>query len=70
MRSIECLDRTSAPGRDGVPPRVGAVRGEALPQATHGFLACIAGLAAATAFIQFAMNWAQQTVSATRATVR
>ena len=48
---------------------VSAVRGEGLPEADPVFVLTIVGLAAATAFIQFAMNWAQQVVSATRATL-
>ncbi|MET0348822.1 MAG: DMT family transporter [Rhizobacter sp.] len=48
---------------------VSFVRGEGVPEAHPVFLLTIVGLAAATAFIQFAMNWAQQVVSATRATL-
>lgn len=48
---------------------VALVRGEGMPEANPVFMTTIAGLAAATAFIQFAMNWAQQVVSATRATL-
>ncbi|MCW7541668.1 DMT family transporter [Aquabacterium sp. A7-Y] len=44
-------------------------RQEGLPEATPAFLACVLSMACASAFIQFAMNWAQQTVSATRATL-
>jgi drug/metabolite transporter (DMT)-like permease len=48
---------------------VAAARGEALPQPTPPFLLTIAVLGVATALIQFAMVWAQQQVSATRATL-
>ena len=53
-----------------VPAGLGAVlSGEATPQFTPGLLASITALAAALAFIQLAINWAQRTVSATRATL-
>ncbi|MFN3431748.1 MAG: DMT family transporter [Candidatus Sericytochromatia bacterium] len=42
---------------------------EPMPTPTLGFFACALGLGAASAFIQVAMNWAQKTVSATRATL-
>lgn len=42
---------------------------EAMPVVTRESMALIVGLATATAFIQFAMNWAQKAVSATRATL-
>jgi len=45
------------------------LRNESLPSATPGLIACVLGLAALTAVIQYAMNWAQQTISATRATL-
>lgn len=48
---------------------VAAARGEALPQPTPPFLMTIVVLGVATALIQFAMVWAQQLVSATRATL-
>lgn len=48
---------------------VAVLNAEAAPQWTPGLLACLGSMACATAFIQFAMNWAQQTVPATRATV-
>jgi len=48
---------------------VSVVRGEGLPEMHPTFVLTLVGLAAATAFIQFAMNWAQQVVSATRATL-
>jgi len=48
---------------------VALVRGEGVPEANPVFMTTLVGLAAATAFIQFAMNWAQQVVSATRATL-
>jgi drug/metabolite transporter (DMT)-like permease len=48
---------------------VAAARGEALPQPTPPFLMTIVVLGVATALIQFAMVWAQQQVSATRATL-
>lgn len=48
---------------------VAFARGEAVPEPAPGFVLTIMALAAATAFIQFAMNWAQQVVSATRATL-
>lgn len=43
--------------------------GEAMPRFTPTFLACAGGLGVASAFIQAAMNWAQQTVPASRATI-
>lgn len=43
--------------------------GEALPQAAPGLVGCVLGLGLATALIQVAMNWAQKTVPATRATL-
>jgi drug/metabolite transporter (DMT)-like permease len=43
--------------------------GEPSPTPSAQFFACALGLGAASAFIQVAMNWAQKTVSATRATV-
>jgi drug/metabolite transporter (DMT)-like permease len=43
--------------------------GEALPQANPLLIACVVGMGAATALIQIAMNWAQKTVPATRATI-
>ncbi|MEF9943057.1 MAG: DMT family transporter [Burkholderiaceae bacterium] len=43
--------------------------GEAAPRFTPGLLVSITALAAALAFIQLAINWAQRTVSATRATL-
>jgi drug/metabolite transporter (DMT)-like permease len=46
-----------------------AAFGEAMPHPTAGFWACALGLGVASAFIQSAMNWAQKTVSATRATI-
>lgn len=45
------------------------LRGEAWPQIGSGWLLCVGSLALMTAFIQFAMSWAQQTVSATHATL-
>ncbi|ARN19770.1 DMT family transporter [Piscinibacter gummiphilus] len=48
---------------------VSVVRGEGMPELHPTFVFTLVGLAAATAFIQFAMNWAQQVVSATRATL-
>jgi drug/metabolite transporter (DMT)-like permease len=48
---------------------VSVVRGEGVPEMHPTFVLTLVGLAAATAFIQFAMNWAQQVVSATRATL-
>lgn len=45
------------------------VTGEQIPEFSWVWLACAGGLGAASAFIQFAMNWAQRTVSPTRATV-
>lgn len=44
-------------------------RGESMPQPEFGFLICVGALAAMSAFIQFAMSWAQQTVPATHATL-
>jgi drug/metabolite transporter (DMT)-like permease len=44
-------------------------RGEGLPQPAPGLLVLVVGLAAMTALIQTAMSWAQQAVSATRATL-
>lgn len=46
----------------------GAV-GESLPQWHPMFIVCLVGLAAATALIQFGMNWAQAFVPATKATL-
>ncbi|AXK38852.1 DMT family transporter [Crenobacter cavernae] len=43
--------------------------GEAPPVAHPGLIACVVGLGLATALIQIAMNWAQKTVPATRATI-
>src|SRR5262249_61463721 len=43
--------------------------GEAIPPLTPTILACGIGLGIASAFIQLAMNWAQRTVSPTRATL-
>ena len=43
--------------------------GEPLPQPHPGLIACVAGIGLATALIQVAMNWAQKTVPATRATI-
>ncbi|EEG07789.1 DMT family transporter [Pseudogulbenkiania ferrooxidans] len=43
--------------------------GEAAPQPTPGLIGCVLGLGLATTLIQVAMNWAQQTVPATRATL-
>ncbi|HLZ78500.1 MAG TPA: DMT family transporter, partial [Sphingomonas sp.] len=43
--------------------------GEPLPPLTPVILACGIGLGVASAFIQLAMNWAQKTVSPTRATL-
>ena len=43
--------------------------GEPLPQWHPTFIACLVGLAAATALIQFGMNWAQGFVPATKATL-
>jgi drug/metabolite transporter (DMT)-like permease len=43
--------------------------GEPLPQWHPMFIACLVGLAAATALIQFGMNWAQAFVPATKATL-
>jgi drug/metabolite transporter (DMT)-like permease len=48
---------------------VAVLRGEAVPEPAPVFVLTLVALAAATAFIQFAMNWAQQVVSATRATL-
>jgi drug/metabolite transporter (DMT)-like permease len=48
---------------------VSLVRGEKVPEPDPVFVITLVGLGAATAFIQFAMNWAQQVVSATRATL-
>lgn len=45
------------------------VSGEPLPQPHPGLIACVAGIGLATALIQVAMNWAQKTVPATRATI-
>lgn len=45
------------------------VAGEALPQFSWTLFACVIGLAVASALIQFSINWAQKTVSPTRATV-
>ena len=45
------------------------LHGEALPQPTPGLLAIVLCLGLSTALIQVAMNWAQKTVPATRATV-
>ncbi|MCW3480843.1 DMT family transporter [Neisseriaceae bacterium JH1-16] len=45
------------------------VSGEPLPQATPGLLGCVVALGFSTAAIQMAMNWAQKTVPATRATI-
>lgn len=44
-------------------------RGEAWPLPEPGFWVCVGALAAMSAFIQFAMSWAQQTVPATHATL-
>lgn len=43
--------------------------GESIPRLTPIILACGIGLGIASAFIQLAMNWAQKTVSPTRATL-
>jgi drug/metabolite transporter (DMT)-like permease len=43
--------------------------GEALPSVQTGFVLCVGALALMSAFIQFAMSWAQQTVPATHATL-
>ncbi len=43
--------------------------GEHVPDLTPAILACGIGLGVASAFIQLAMNWAQKTVSPTRATL-
>ena len=43
--------------------------GEPLPQAHPMLLVCVLGMGLATAVIQVAMNWAQKTVPATRATI-
>jgi len=43
--------------------------GEAAPQAHPMLLLCVVGMGLATALIQIAMNWAQKTVPATRATI-
>lgn len=48
---------------------VALLRSEGLPQLTPMLLALVAGLAVMTALIQYAMSWAQQAVSATRATL-
>lgn len=48
---------------------VALLRAEGLPQPTPMLVALVAGLAAMTALIQYAMSWAQQAVSATRATL-
>ncbi len=45
------------------------IAGESLPPLTPLILACGIGLGVASAFIQLAMNWAQKTVSPTRATL-
>jgi drug/metabolite transporter (DMT)-like permease len=45
------------------------IRGEALPHFTPGLGALVLILGASTALIQIAMNWAQKSVPATRATV-
>lgn len=45
------------------------VMGERWPEFTPGLIASVAGLAAASALIQFCMNWAQRYVNATRATL-
>jgi drug/metabolite transporter (DMT)-like permease len=45
------------------------VAGEALPEFSWTLFACVIGLAVASALIQFSINWAQKTVSPTRATV-
>jgi len=45
------------------------IAGEPLPALTPTLLACGVGLGIASAFIQLAMNWAQRTVSPTRATL-
>ncbi len=43
--------------------------GERMPPLSPVILACGIGLGVASAFIQLAMNWAQRTVSPTRATL-
>lgn len=43
--------------------------GERQPEFTPGLIASVLGLAAASALIQFCMNWAQRYVNATRATL-
>lgn len=45
------------------------IAGEPFPPLTPVILACGIGLGVASAFIQLAMNWAQKTVSPTRATL-
>ncbi|MFJ1299328.1 DMT family transporter [Pseudomonadota bacterium AL_CKDN230030165-1A_HGKHYDSX7] len=45
------------------------VLGERQPEFTPGLIASVLGLAAASALIQFCMNWAQRYVNATRATL-
>lgn len=45
------------------------VSGEALPEFSWMLAACALGLGGASAAIQFAMNWAQKSVSPTRATL-
>jgi drug/metabolite transporter (DMT)-like permease len=45
------------------------ISGEAMPQAHPMLLLSVLGMGLATALIQIAMNWAQKTVPATRATV-
>ncbi|MDN0074454.1 DMT family transporter [Crenobacter sp. SG2303] len=45
------------------------VSGESLPQPTPGLIGCVLALGLSTAAIQVAMNWAQKTVPATRATI-
>jgi drug/metabolite transporter (DMT)-like permease len=46
-----------------------AITGEPAPAPSHTILFAGAGLGVASAFIQIAMNWAQRTVSPTRATL-
>ncbi len=45
------------------------ISGEAAPQPQPGLLLSLLGMGLATALIQIAMNWAQKTVPATRATI-
>jgi drug/metabolite transporter (DMT)-like permease len=46
-----------------------AVRGEPMPQFTGGYIICVFAMGLVSAFIQFAITWAQSIVPATRATV-